>query len=538
MLAELRESISGAIRDFIKSRYGVDQEQIVVEVPPRRRFGDLACPVAFSLAKALRRAPRDIAHEIVTELTDIPFVKRMEFGGAGYINLFLERSALVAALLDALHADRLEERAGKVIVEHTNINPNKAAHIGHVRNAVLGDALVRVLRAVGYKVEVQNYIDDTGVQVADVVVGFMEIEKKSIDEVVAIQDPFDVYCWDLYAKVGQWYDDDPSRTAIRLETLHNIEAGDTPAARMAAYVSQRIVDAHLATMARLGIHYDLLPRESDILKSRFWHAAFEKLKETGASRLETEGKNKGCWVMDLSGVEDFVEMDDPDKILVRSNGTVTYTGKDMAYQLWKFGLLGKDFGYKRFEGASAAPGLWTTDSEGDDPTAPSFGRGTRVYNVIDVRQSYPQKVVKHGLAALGYKKEAEQSIHFYYEIVALSKSAAEVLGVDEEGDVVGMSGRKGIGVKADEFLDIVLERAGAAVDEEKAQEMSDEQRRQTAHLVALAAVRYFMIKYGRTQIIAFDFDEALNFRGETGPYLLYSFVRFGSIFKNLEATGL
>jgi len=535
----VKKEIAASVAAFVRERYGVDAGDIVMEVPPQRRFGDLASPVAFSLAKLLRRAPREIAGEMVAEMSDLPHVARMELGGAGYINLFLERSHLVAALDAALRSGRFEERPGKVIVEHTNINPNKAAHIGHLRNAVLGDTLVRVLRAVGYDVEVQNYIDDTGVQVADVVVGFTEIEDKTLDEVKAIEDPFDYYCWNLYAKVGQWYQQDESRLEIRQKTLHDIEKGDTLAAGMAGYVAKRVVKAHLATTARLGIHYDLLPWESDILKGAFWQAAFEKLQRSGAIRLEEEGKNKGCWVMDLSGSKDFEEMDDPDKILVRSNGTVTYTGKDLAYQLWKFGLLGKDFTYAPFETSTDEAPLWTTTRGKGAPDAPPFGRGSRVYNVIDVRQSYPQKVVKHGVAALGFPEQAEQSIHFSYEMVALSDAAAKVLGVESSnGSVVEMSGRKGIGVKADDFLDAVLERAHAAVDEDKAREMSDDERERTARLVALAALRYFMIKYGRTQVIAFDFDDALNLRGETGPYLLYSFVRFGSIFRKLEDAGL
>ena len=538
MLASVKKEIAASIAAFIREKYDVDAGDIVMEVPPQRKFGDLASPVAFSLAKVLRRAPRKISGEIVAELPDLPHVAEVQLGGAGYINLFLERSHLVAVLDTALRAARFEERPGKIIVEHTNINPNKAAHIGHLRNAVLGDTLVRVLRAVGYSVEVQNYIDDTGVQVADVVVGFMEIEKKTLDEVKAIEDPFDYHCWDLYANVGQWYEQDKSRLEIRLSALHDIEKGDTPAAQMAGYVAKRIVKAHLATTARLGIHYDLLPWESDIIKGAFWQAAFEKLKNSGAIRLEEQGKNKGCWVMTLAGSADFEEMDDPDKILVRSNGTVTYTGKDIAYQLWKFGLLGKDFQYVPFETSTNEAPLWTTTQQEGAPGAPAFGRGSRVYNVIDVRQSYPQKVVKHGVAALGYPEQAEQSIHFAYEMVALSDSAAKALGVEGGGSVVEMSGRKGIGVKADDLLDALLARAAEAVDEEKAQEMSGEERRRTARLVAIAALRYFMIKYGRTQVIAFDFDDALNLRGETGPYLLYSFVRFGSIFRKLEDAGL
>ncbi|MFH0965849.1 MAG: arginine--tRNA ligase [Planctomycetota bacterium] len=537
MLASVKKEIAVAIKSAVSALYHVDLD-IVLEVPPQRALGDLACPVAFTLAKSLHRKPREIAQEVRNHLS-LPGVARIEVAGAGYVNLFLRRRTFVHDLYLALRARVWEDYQGKTIVEHTNINPNKAAHIGHLRNAVLGDTLVRILRTLGYSVEVQNYIDDTGVQVADVVVGFTELEKKTLDEIKAIPDPFDYYCWDLYARVGRWYEEDPSREALRLRVLHEIEAGDTDAARVAACVADRIVHAHLATMERLGIRYDLLPHESDILRGAFWQAAFDMLKAKRAVRLEDDGKNKGCWVMDLSAAKGFEEMDDPDKILVRSNGTVTYTGKDVAYQLWKFGLLGKDFRYEPFKKYDDDRTLWTTTTGKADPAAPAFGKAARVYNVIDVRQSYPQKVVKHALAVLGFAREAEQSVHFSYEMVALSQAAAKPMGVaDEEGGVVGMSGRKGIGVKADDFLNAVLDRARGAVADEKADEMDDNERDRVAQLVALAAVRYLMIKYGRNRVIAFDFDEALNLRGETGPYLLYSLVRFGSIFRKLRKAGL
>src|SRR5581483_5769577 len=399
----------------------------------------------------------------------------------------------------------------RVIVEHTNINPNKAAHIGHLRNAVLGDTYVRCMKWLGYRVETQNYIDDTGVQVADVVVAFQHLDEKSIDEVRALtqQPKFDYYCWDVYSRMASYYNEHPDSKEWRRETLHRMESGEGETAELAAIIARAIVRRHIETMLRLGITYDLLPKESDIIALHFWDRAFELLKQSGAVIYEHEGKHKGCWVMKLEGSEEFAGMDEPDKILVRSNGTVTYTGKDIAYQLWKFGLLDRTFGYRKFP---APYTLWETTH--DDPSqsgAPKFGGAEIVVNVIDVRQAYLQKVVKQGLHQLGHRKEAENSIHFSYEMVALTPETASALGMEiTEEDAakayVEMSGRKGLGVKADDLMDALEKKAiERVVEGGRGAEDAEEIGRQ----IAIGALRYFMLKYGRNKVIAFDFNEAL-----------------------------
>src|SRR5262249_22795086 len=289
-------------------------------------------------------------------------------------------------------------------------------HIGHLRNATIGDAFVRILKAVGRTVEVQNYIDNTGVQVADVIVGLKHVERKTLEEVRRIiANPsikFDYYCWDVYARVSSFYETQDPKHTLRGTTLKEIEEGNNDTARLAELVAMTIVRCHLRTMSRINVHYDLLPRESDILHLKFWDYAFRQLREKQAITLETEGKNKGCWVMRLES-----EGHDDDKIIVRSNGTVTYVGKDIAYQLWKLGLLDQDFLYELFD---PPHNIWATTSSGGQPEHPRFGGGETVYNVIDVRQSYLQNVVRQGLLALGYEEQAQRSIHFSYEVVALS----------------------------------------------------------------------------------------------------------------------
>ena len=534
MFHSIEKQVADAFHAHIQVRYGVDLS-VTIEQPRQSDFGEIAVPAAFQLAKRLRQAPKKIAAELAAEIGPIPGVAAIEVAGNGYINLRLDRGAYAAALLRG-EAEGMSAAGGKIIVEHTNINPNKAAHIGHLRNATLGDTFVRMLRASGAQVEVQNYIDNTGVQVADVVVGFHFLEHKTTADVEALlADPavrFDYYCWDLYAHTSSYYKEQPESLAWRSETLHAIEAGEGELARMAHLVADAVVQAHLKTMLRLDVEYDVLPRESEILHLQFWAAAFEQLKQRKAIYLESEGKNAGCWVMP--------GLSEEGKVIVRSNGTVTYVGKDIAYQLWKFGLLGKDFHYRPLMTYADGRVLWVST---DTPTAGEhhFGNGSRVYNVIDARQSYLQDVVAAGLRGLGYAAQAEQSIHFSYEMVALSPRCCADLGIplseeDRQRPYVEVSGRKGLGVKADDLMDNLIAKALAEVDARHVEKPAAERQR-VAEQIAIGALRYFLLKFTRTSVIAFDLQEALSFEGETGPYVQYAAVRARNILRKLEERG-
>ncbi|MDD5562822.1 MAG: arginine--tRNA ligase [Thermoanaerobaculaceae bacterium] len=658
MLEMIRTELAAAIGTALAAM-GVEAPQIVVDVPPRRPLGDLAWAGALPLAKTLRRAPRAIAEEVARRLDEaratLPAehpLAMLEPGcaveGPGFLNFRLRRGAALARLLREMREShpRRDERGGpggvaeaggsgggpkcppKVIVEHTNINPNKAAHIGHLRNAVLGDTLVRCLRYLGHPVEVQDYIDDTGVQVADVVVGFLFLPEERLLAAVAAAWPglapapsragvlaafaaraaagtlvsgtlgeadLDDLCWDLYPRVTRWYEEDESAAARRAEVLHAVEAGfpselsleqaiedlassdhgprttdHASIARLAAAVAEANVRCHLVTMGRLGIAYDVLPHESDILHRGFWLRAFELLRAAGAIRLEEDGKNAGCWVMSLADSPEFAGMADADKILLRSNGTVTYTGKDIAYQLWKLGLLRDaggalhDFGYRafaRFEQESTAGPvrygegertLYRTASDpGERPAGAAFGAGGRVYNVIDVRQSYPQKVVKEAIRVLGHPEAAENSIHFAYEMVALTPKAVRRLeethgldfgltAEDMAKPFLEMSGRRGIGVAADALLVTLIREAERAIADRQGEgpALAPELVAARARAIAVGALRYQMARQGRNRVLAFDFDEALAFEGDTGPYLQYSAVRAAKVFEKLAAQGL
>jgi arginyl-tRNA synthetase len=554
MILPIHAAIRSRLQDVLTTTLNIprgDQPAIVIETPPTRVLGDLAVPVAFELARRVRKAPRAIAQDLAAALGPMDGVTRVVAAPNGYLNFYLDRAAFLLARLTASE-ERPASETGKVIVEHTAINPNKAAHIGHLRNATLGDTLVRLLGFHGRPVEVQNYIDDTGVQVADVVVGFTELEHRTLADVQRLAaDPavrFDYYCWDLYARVTEWYGEDTSRLDVRSRALHAIEESGNPLAELGAFIADRIVRSHLRTMARLNVAYDLLTWEGDILRLHFWATAFDQLKSRGAVFLQTEGRLKGCWVMpidDDQSVEGHGDDEDPEqreKVIVRSNGTVTYVGKDIANQFWKFGLLGRDFYYRIFDERDGRPVWATTSVPGQAQGRPTFGRAQAVYNVIDSRQAYLQQLLKQALAVMGFKEQADQSTHFSYEMVALSHATARALGYEDadSGDkpFVEVSGRKGLGVKADDLLDRLVETAGREVGSRNP-ELSDEERRHIAEQIGSAAVRYFLVKFTRGKIIAFDIDEALSFEGETGPYLQYAVVRANNIFAKLhERDGL
>ena len=543
----MRERVRSAINDI----YDIDLTEIPVEVPPRTELGDLAFPVSFELAKRLKAAtgqkqnPRDIAAKLADKLRETDGVARVDVAGAGYLNLYLDRAKfLLGSIVEPIPLE--PSLGGKIIVEHTAVNPNKAAHIGHLRNAVLGDTTVRMLRAAGETVEVQNYIDNTGVQVADVVVGFKHLEQKTLAQIKSIEHKFDYYCWDLYARVGSFYEEDKSRLELRTQALHELEAGAGEVYEMADYISTRIIECHLNTMARVGIEYDLLPRESDVLHMNLWSRTFELLKERGAIEFAEEGKLAGCWVMrsaDESGDAEETEHE-LDKVIVRSNGTVTYTGKDISFHLWKLGQLDIDFYYKKFHKYGDQRVAWITssDSNDDDPSHPKFGNAAAYFNVIDIGQAYPQHYVKLGVMAVDHDERVERSAHLGYEKVVLTTGTAEQLGQqvtdeDRRRGVVSMSGRKGLGVKTDDFID-QLEANALAEVASRHPELSADDQRTAAHKIAVGALRYFLLKFTRNSIISFDFKEALAFDGETGPYLQYSVVRANSIFRKLAAAGI
>ena len=532
-MADVRTALLDALQAAL-IEIGVDASvPVVLDPSARTEFGDWSTPVALAAARVLRRNPLEIAGELRDALARQPLdlVAEWMVSPPGYVNAWLNDAVWARHVLDAalqLDVSRPVELpagvtalSGKTLVEHTATNPNKAAHIGHLRNACLGDTVARVLRRTGHEVEVDNYIDDTGVQVADVVVGIRQLGY--------VQEPdeaFDEFCSRVYVEVSRRYEDDPSLVQLRNGVLREIEQGDNDTARYVKQLARRIVDAHLATMGRFDVAYDLLTWESDIIALGFLEQALAVLRERGAIVFAPTGKFAGCWVMPPEGEERDTD-DDETKVLVKSDGIATYTAKDIAYQLWKFGLLARDFHYRRWHAEDPA-GPVTTAAHPPDDVPAHFGRARRVVNVIDARQAYPQQVVQRALVRLGHHEEAERSLHLAYEVVALTPGAAAELGVPVEPgrEMVAMSGRRGIEVRADALLDRTIEHV-----RDKARD------HETALLLAAGAIRYYLLKFSLTQIIAFDFDEALRTNGDTGVYLQYAHARAAGILRRVPDDG-
>ncbi len=604
MYRHLEKRLAARLSEYLESRHpGVSLPVVVIEQPPKVELGDFAIPM-FPFAKPLRSAPMKIAESVRGAVGEIEGIAGMQVAPPGYLNVKIDRAWLAAALAsDAKPPDDVPP--GKILVEHSSINPNKAAHVGHLRNAILGDTFVRLLRGAGREVDVQNYIDNTGAQVADVVVGFLQLQKKSRAEIaeLAAKPRFDYYCWDLYARVSQWYAEDKQNLQMRSVVLHAIEQGGNETAEIADLISTSVLRRHLETMDRLDIEYDFLPRESEILHLHFWDAAFTKLKESGVLRYEAWGKNAGCWVMVRPGRVNFevsaegnllakgidtIEIDPKElivdtymdgadqavrlthsptrisaiskdapsqeenrriatealkfnlserqnqKVIVRSNGTVGYVGKDIAYHMWKFGLLGRDFGYRRFYRYPNEHECWISTTNGEKEH-PHFGDVAEIYNVIDARQSEAQNTVIEAMRELGHNEAAGHYTHFSYEMVALTPRCAAELGYtlsdeDKSRSYIEVSGRKGFGVKADDLLDRLIISAQTEVDS-RHPEIPDAERAAIATQIAIGALRYFMLKYTKQSVIAFDFKDAISFEGETGPYAQYAVVRANSIFR-------
>ncbi len=567
MYRTIQQILLTTIQGILSDVYSLQISHIPFEQPPNIALGELAAPIAFDLAKRLRKAPRVIAQELAQHLSAaiaegrLPGIASVEVAGAGYLNIRFDRVSVLRDMALDRHAD--VGGPGFRLIEHTSINPNKAAHIGHLRNSVLGDTFARLLRPddykSGYEIGVQNYIDNTGVQVADIVVGLIHLEDKNLDQVRELlsellesNQRIDYFCWDLYARVSQWYTADPlnlaARKQLRLDTLHALEEGGNDVAVMADLLATAVLRRHLQTMERLGIQYDFLPRESEILSLHFWEAARTLMLEKGVLYLETAGKNQGCYVMRRAGVEDPSPTSDatdpaaPDedaKVIVRSNGTVTYVGKDIAYHLWKFGLLpGKDFGYRKFHEYPTHT-CWISITHGEDPH-PFFGHADAIYNVIDSRQNDPQNNVIAALRGMGFTAQADAYTHLSYEMVALTPRCATDLGYtvseeDRKRPYLEVSGRKGFGVKADDLIDQLIAAARAEVDN-RHPELPDEERLSVATQIAVGALRFFMLRFTRNTVIAFDFRDALSFEGETGPYVQYAVVRAANILRKAGTT--
>ncbi len=521
-MLEFKERVEDQIGKWLLER-GMGEVDIPLEKPPLERFGELSTSLPFALAKRMHGTPGEIARDMASYLKPSGLIERIEAASPGYVNFYvnleeLAKRTIESALRGGVNYGRMKVGGGrKVQVEHTSVNPNKALHIGHARNVVLGVALSKLLAYVGYNLETISYIDDTGTQIADIILGFMHFD---FDPEKAVE-AFDQYCGDeVYVKVTGMLRDSLELMEKRSEIIGKIDEGGNEVAEFAKKIADRVLMRQLATCWRLGAEYDAIVWESDVLRSRLWEKAFQELKKTDLICYEAEGKLKGCWVVRLSRFPRYEA--ETDEVLIKSDGTTTYVAKDIANAMWKLGILPSPFKYNMYTTQPSGKTLWSTGREGEDRP---FGSADLSINVIDVRQKRLQDVIKLVLSSLCGEEIGQRYIHYAYEVVSLSKGTAEeFLGIVPEEEFIHMSGRKGIYVNIDPALDMMKEVA----IEESAKRNPDLPMDETWEIgerIALAALKYPLLAMDRDKIVIFDADKALDISEESGSYILYGYAR-------------
>ena len=498
------------------TQLGYPEIDFDVSEASRLEFGDVSCNIGFLLAKALKKRPFDIAQTLAGEYqkNSTHYVSEVSAHNSGYLNFIANYSVLIPEVIkSSLHIDYGKVDLGKnskMVVEHTSVNPNKALHVGHVRNIIIGDTIARILHKASYDVSVLNYVDDSGLQVADIIVGF---KFGGYSDKTPEGQKFDHYCGDIvYVNITERYETDKHLVELRSEVLKDLEEGTSEIAKFGDDITRRVLDEQLKTCWRLGATYDCLNFESQIVRSNLWSVAFEKMKSLGITTLEQEGKNAGCWVIKAESEED--------KILVRSNGTATYVAKDIPYAAWKLGILEDPFYYKHYAVQKTGRVLWQTSLD-DKETKLNF-RGDAVITVIDSRQSRLQKIITKVMS--DFKSKPDSYIHLGYESVTLSPDTAKTLDLDTGGKSVQMSGRKGIYVSADYVLDVLSSRTFEET-KKRNPELDEISLVKISEQVAIGALRYTMIKQDLDKIITFDLTESLSLEGDTGPYVQYAYAR-------------
>lgn len=495
---------------------GYPKTEFDISEASRPEFGDVSCNVGFLLAKALKKKPFDIAQTLAQEYNKNlgTYVSEASAHASGYLNFVANYTKLVPDVIhSSLGSDYGTVNLGKnskMVIEHTSVNPNKALHVGHVRNIIIGDTIARILHKASYDTSVLNYVDDSGLQVADIIVGF---KYGGYSDKAPEGQKFDHYCGDVvYVKITEKYETDKQLVELRSHVLKELEEGTSEIAKFGDEITRRVLEEQLKTCWRLGVTYDCLNFESQIVRSKLWFQAFEKMKSMGITTLELEGKNAGCWIIKAESEDD--------KVLVRSNGTATYIAKDIPYAAWKLGILEDPFYYKHYTVQTTGRVLWQTTLDSRD-TKMHFA-GDHVITVIDSRQSRLQKLITQIMS--DFKSKPDSYVHLGYESVTLSPDTAKTLDLDTGGKSVQMSGRKGIYVSADYVLDVLSQHT---FDEAKKRnpELDEIGLVKIAEQVAIGALRYTMIKQDLDKIITFDLTESLSLEGDTGPYIQYAHAR-------------
>ena len=496
--------------------------------PAKEGFGDVSCNVAFLAAKQLKKRPNEVAQLIFSQYEKFVggLVSKVEAHPSGYVNFYADRGKFAKIVIVESQKDDYGKtnvgNGAKITVEHTSVNPNKALHIGHVRNVVVGDSIVRILNKANYSVQTLNYVDDSGLQVADILLGFTIL---GFSQEPPAGQKFDHYCGDeVYVKTTEKYTTNPELQEKRNAILKEIEDGNSETAKFASEITTRVLAEQLKTCWRLGVSYDCLNFESEIVRSHLWPQIFERLKQMNLIKFESDGKNKGCWVIMAKGEED--------KVLVRSNGTATYIAKDIPYASWKLGLVEDPFYYKEYSAQQNNKTLYQTTLVQNTSPKKNYS-SDKVITVIDSRQARLQNIITDLMNKFGQGKK--EYIHLSYESVTLSSDTANSLGLETGGKSAQMSGRKGLYVNADKILDTLEQKT---YDETKKRnlDLSDDILQQIAKNVSVATLRYEMIKQDLDKIITFDTTKSLSLEGDTAPYIQYAYARAGRIIEKSNIT--
>ena len=506
----------------ILSELSIRDVKFTVE-PAKPGFGDVSSNISFLLSKQLKRSPKEISEMLSEKFQHCisTLVLKTEAHPSGYLNFFADWEKLGQLILSESFLDEFGDvdigKNSRIVVEHTSVNPNKALHIGHIRNIIIGDTISRILEKANFKVNVLNYVDDSGLQVADIIVGFKHF---GFDEEPPAGKKFDHYCGDdVYVKTTEKYDEDPTLEEIRKNILKELEDGDSETAKFADKITRKVLADQLETCWNLSVFYDCLNFESQIIRSGLWAEIFKKLKEMSLIEFENEGKNAGCWVIRGENKEE-------DKVIVRSNGTATYIAKDIPYAAWKLGLLVDPFNYEKYEKEQPdSRVLWQTTLKKNDLISKNF-IGDKVITVIDSRQARLQKIITSLMGK--FKSVPDAYVHLGYESVTLSSDTAKTLGLNTDGKQAQMSGRKGLYVNADSVYELLKEKTKQET-QNRHPEMNSSEIEKIAHDVSVGTLRYEMIKQDLDKIITFDLTKSLSLEGDTAPYIQYTHARASRI---------
>jgi arginyl-tRNA synthetase len=502
----------------------VEKEEIIATISkPKKEFGDISSSIGFKLARIMKTSPHIAAEKLVQHMSKGMLIKNVNELD-GYINAFIDEQSYARLVIESVlsegdfYGSSNMGSGKKVIVEYPSVNPNKPWHIGHLKNALLGDAVSNILEFCSYNVEREDYIDDLGLQVAESLWGYINLGDKPDKK-------FDQWVGEEYVKVNKMLEQDKEKISKEIdELLKKIEDPSTKEAKIRREFAEECVRAQYETAFKYRCYHNILIWESDIVRARLLERAIKMLEESGSIEKPSEGKYANCIVANLEKLgeifEELGKMEENRKVLIRSNGTATYLAKDLAFHMWKFGIIKGDFLFEEFMKQPNGKVLYTSSDKGTDM---DFGNADMVINVIGSAQQHEQLMLKALLYVSGHEEKAKNLIHLSYGEVEL-----------EEGSLHGRSGGwigKDKNYTADDLLDEVSSKAELFTKDQ----VSEEEKKRIAFEVALGAIKFDFLKSSPEKKTIFSWERALNFEANSGPYCMYTYARAAKILEKAGA---